>query len=228
MPSFAIIAEGVTDQAVIENILLGCFGDEEGEPVVNYVQPPREAIAKGSVPAPGGWTLVFRSLRQGDHRKALQLNDYVIVHIDTDVCEEPGYDVSRLRSDGKALALEELIEQVRLRLVTAMDADFYAKHADRVVFAIAVDSIECWLLPLLYEGEAAKKAKTTGCLDAADWKLRRLKRPPLSTAGSKSLKSYEAVSRDYTKRRRLMEHRGENASLEVFVRTLEGYIARGP
>jgi hypothetical protein len=224
VPSFAIIAEGVTDQAVLENVVLGFFGDEDDEPVVRHVQPPREVTPKG-VPAPGGWTLVLRSLRQGDHRKALQLNDYVIVHIDTDVCEEPGYGVSRRAADGRALGPEELVEQVRRRLLTEMGAAFYDEHGARIIFAIAVDAIECWLLPLLYDGEPAKKAKVTGCLDAADWKLRRQKRPPLSTADSKSLPSYEAASRPYLKRRTLMDHRGENVSLDLFVRNLEALSA---
>ena len=55
--------------------MLGYFGDENGQPVVNYVQPPRDVVPKGGAPAPGGWTLVFRALQDGKHRKALQLND---------------------------------------------------------------------------------------------------------------------------------------------------------
>lgn len=215
MPSFAIIAEGVTDQAVLENILLGYFGNDEDEPVVTYVQPPRDATPKGRDPAPGGWTLVFQSLQQGDHRKALQLNDYVVIHIDTDVSEDKGYDVRRRDAAGQPLTPAALIEQVRLRLLDAMGPELREQYSRRIVFAIAVDSIECWLLPLLYDGEPAKKAKITGCLEAADWKLRRLKRPPLSTAGSKSLPSYEKASRDYSKRRNLMDHRGENPSLAL-------------
>lgn len=225
MPSFAIIAEGVTDQAVLENILRGYFSAED-EPVVNYVQPPRDATSTGRDPAPGGWTLVFRSLRAGDHRKALQLNDYVIIHIDTDVSEDPGYDVSRRAEDGRSLRPDELIEQVKIKLA-AMDPVFFARNAARIVFAIAVDSIECWLLPLLYDGEPAKKAKITGCLKAADWKLRRLHQPPLSTADSKTLASYERVSQAYTKQRKLLEHRGQNPSLDVFVTNLEA-LGAGP
>jgi hypothetical protein len=205
---------------VLENILRGYFSAED-ETVVNHVQPPRDAPSKGRVPAPGGWTLVLRSLRAGDHRKALQLNDYVVVHIDTDVCEEPGYDVSRRAADGRPLLPEEIIEEVAKKLVEAMGADFFARNAARIVFAIAVDAIECWLLPLLYDGEAAKKAKTAGCLEAADGKLRRLDQPPLSTAGGKNLARYETVSRAYIKRRKLMEHRGENPSLDVFVKNLD-------
>ncbi len=168
---------------------------------------------------------MLRSLRQGDHRKALQLNDYVVVHIDTDVSEEPGYGVPRRAADGRALSPEELVEQVRLRLVTEMGVAFHEEHGARVVFAIAVDAIECWLLPLLYDGEpAAKKAKTTGCLKAADDKLRRLNLPLLS----KSPASYDRASRDYAKHRTLILHRDENPSLDIFVKNLEALAAAKP
>jgi hypothetical protein len=217
----------VTDQAVLENILQGFFQQGEDEPIVNYVQPPRDATPRGSGPAPGGWTLVFRSLRAGDHRKALQLNDYVIIQIDTDVAEEPGFDVSHRAPDGRTLSPEELIDQVKRRLIEVMDAEFYARHAGRIIFAVAVHSIECWLLPLLYEDEAAKKAKITGCLDAANRKLQRLNQPPLSTAGHKDLKSYKQASRDYAKRRALLARRGENPSLDVFVKDLEALGGAG-
>jgi hypothetical protein len=109
-----------------------------------------------------------------------------------------------------------------------MDPGFCARNAARILFAVAVDSIECWLLPLLYDGETAKKAKITGCLDAVDWKLRRLGRPPLSTAGSKSLASYERASRDYAKRRTLMARCGENPSLDVFVKSLPALGGASP
>lgn len=222
MPSFAIIAEGVTDQAVLENILNGFFQSDD-ELVVNHVQPPRDVTK----PAPGGWTLVLRSLRQGDHKKALQLNDYVVVHIDTDVSEEPGFDVPHRAPDGRALTPAELMAAVQAKLVAAMDPDFYARHAARIVFAIAVDAVECWLLPLLYDGEAVKQAKITGCLTAADQKLKRLNRPPLSTGSGKSPAIYAKESRDYAKRKKLMQHRAANPSLDVFVRNLEALGAPG-
>ena len=41
--SIALIAEGVTDQAVLENLLLGCFHDPEIEPL----QPLRDATNAG-------------------------------------------------------------------------------------------------------------------------------------------------------------------------------------
>lgn len=59
MATFAIIAEGITDQVVIENILLGCFADEDEEPTVNYEQPLLDTTGQSAAPAYGGWTLVF-------------------------------------------------------------------------------------------------------------------------------------------------------------------------
>ncbi len=221
MPSFAIISEGMTDFVVIENILGGYFSTSDEEVVANPVDLSIDATSMGRGPPPGGWTLVLRALRQGKHREALQNNDYVIVHIDTDVAEEPGYDVPRRDADGQVLSPEELIEKVQCRLIAEMGPESHALCAKQIIFAIAVDSIECWLLPLLYEGEAAKKAKIAGCLEAAERKLRRMNRPLLSTATGKSVASYDGESRDYTKHRKLMEHRDENPSLGVFVKNLE-------
>jgi hypothetical protein len=50
---FGVIAEGPSDQQVIENILLGYFQNEEEEPVINPVQPPRRPLGRHPRPAAG-------------------------------------------------------------------------------------------------------------------------------------------------------------------------------
>jgi len=67
---FGIIAEGPTDQIVIENILLGYFQDQDDEPVINHIQPPRPLTE-----TPAGWGHVFKSLERKDYDGALQYND---------------------------------------------------------------------------------------------------------------------------------------------------------
>lgn len=221
MPNFAIISEGITDFVVLENILCGYFSKCDEEIVANPVDLSIDATSRGSAPPPGGWTLVMRALRQGKHREALQNNDYVIIHIDTDRSEDAGYDVSPRDADGQVLSPEELVQKVQRRLIAEMGPESHAQYAAQIIFAIAVDSIECWLLPLLYPGEAAKKAKITGCLQAADRKLERIDRDFLSPKPNhKDVASYERESRAYAKRRNLMDHCGENPSLEIFVKNL--------
>ena len=59
MLNFGVIAEGPTDQTVIENILLGYFEDQDEEPNIRYIQPPRQLTE-----TPAGWGHVFKSLEQ--------------------------------------------------------------------------------------------------------------------------------------------------------------------
>lgn len=227
MITFGVIGEGVTDYWVVRHIIVGYFGEDA---FVTGIQPPVRASGAERLPGaerpPGGWDLVFKSIAQGDHIEALARNDYVVIQIDTDVCEQKGYDVPR-RDGGRELSVDELVTRVIEKLKGMMGGDSYSKHAGRFIFAIAVDSVECWLLPLLYSD--GRVAKVTGCLAAANEALRRSDEAPLSEMGrrgvEKDLQAYKRVSRPYTKRKRLLELRDANPSLGHFVRQLDAISA---
>lgn len=70
-----------------------------------------------------------------------------MVHIDTDVAEEKGFDVAH-KANGRTREPSDLIAAVIDRLTREMGEEFWRECATRVVFAVAVDSIECWLVPL--------------------------------------------------------------------------------
>ncbi|WP_143393884.1 hypothetical protein [Fimbriiglobus ruber] len=206
---------------VIENILVGYFQGQE-EPSITFVQPPPASVATPS--PPGGWTRVFDSLKRGDCQQVLQFNDFVVIQIDTDVQEEPGFDVPR-REGGSELSLPDRVARVIARLKRDVEPEFCTAHEHRILFAIAVDSIECWLLPLLYVNNKAQK--TTGCLDAANDTLRKKKMDGLSSAeGTKFPRAYERASREYTKQKSLTKHRSRNPSLELFVKQLDDLQGR--
>ena len=213
MLKFGIIAEGPTDQTVIENILLGYFEDQEEEPAINHIQPPRPLTE-----TPAGWGHVFKSLEQKDHEEALQYNDYLVIHIDTDVQEEPGFDVPR-RDGGKELSVSDRVDRVIARLKQDIDEGFYQANAHRILFAIAVDTIECWLLPLLYGDK--KAAKTTGCLESANRALRKTNQNALSAGENKFIHAYEKASSGYRKRKTLIELHDKNPSLGLFIKQLD-------
>lgn len=196
MPSFAIFAEGPTDQPVIENVLVGVYGSAVD---ARYVQPKPGA--------PGGWTLVFASLRAGEVEEALSVNDYAIIQIDTDVCDDIGFDVV------KPQPLPALIEAVRERLIEVM-GERSAHYAHRVFFAICVHSLECWLLPLL-QTRRPKRSKIEGCEAAANQLLRRANAAPLS----KNPNRYRDVSAPYRKAKNLQRAR-QDPSLAAFLDSL--------
>lgn len=212
-----IVAEGKTDQVVIEHIIDGALADL-GETFVDLVQPP---VAGGGPEDFGNWEHVFRWLASERCRKALQLYDMLIVQIDTDVCERPGFDVSR-REQARELEPRELIERVAERLQLQLGAELLAAYEHKIVFAIAVDELECWLLPLLFPDGQAKAAKTTGCFAVAMEELRRQNQPGLLGAknATKDRARYAAISRPLRKPRQLGLARERQMSLDAFVTTL--------
>src|SRR5437773_5622904 len=90
MGDFALVCEGVTDYAVLKNILIGCFqGQSEQKPVINQVQPD-VSLAAEEWQQHGGWSQVLRYLENKLYRKAFQTNRYLLLQIDTDVAAEYG------------------------------------------------------------------------------------------------------------------------------------------
>lgn len=215
MKTFGLIAEGATDHAVIESILLGFFADQDEEPLINRLQPPRDETGAPKEGTFGGWNELFEYFKRGDHRQALQFNSYLIVHVDTDVSEQKGFDVPH-REGGKELSPEELIPRVIARLTQAMGQEFYEQHKERFLFAVAVHQVECWLLPLL-TNEAKKQGKTKGCLDAANDALRKRNEKALD----KQPRRYQDASRGYRKRKALLACAPLNPSLKIFIEALE-------
>jgi len=216
MTTIGILSEGRTDQVVIERVLQGFFGrDDRLE--VNPIFPPE--VPPVGEPEEGGWTVLKHHLMQGRHRQALSLNDYLVIHIDTDVCEDVGFEVPRRDpASESARSPEELREAVIDRLREWMGRDFCQTYGTRLLFAIAVDGIECWLLPLL-EDKPAKRSKTTGCRDAADAALSRAGRPSLGATDR--VRRYMEEASPYLKRKTLMKKGQFNPSLGSFLRELE-------
>jgi hypothetical protein len=213
---FAIIAEGQSDQAVLENIILGYFQKDGEEPVINHVQPPPPTPDCPGPPA--GWVQVFSSLQRGRHQEALQFNDYLVIHIDADVQEEVGFEVPR-RENGKELPVAERVERIVARLLREIDSGFYNTNARRILFAVAVDSIECWLLPLLHNDKKAEKI--TGCLRSANHALRKAGRKGLASGDTKFPIAYDEASHEYRKHTTLRKHCDRNPSFRVFIKRLD-------
>ena len=220
---FAIVAEGLTDQIILRHILLGFFSPWEEEPTINFVQPLCDTTGQKSAPSPGGFDQVIKYLENGRFREALQFNRYLVIQLDTDISEQ--YGVSK-HDGGQERTIEELIEAVTERLRGLLGEPILASHGHRFLFAIAVHSSECWLLPLCFDGsQKAKQGKIAGCLAAANHALRTSGRPVLSTGEGKNEHkdpaAYAALARAYGRRKTLLQHRDDNPSLRVFLHSLE-------
>ena len=117
---------------------------------------------------------------------------------------------------GSSLRLQnrELWKTVVELFKTQIGDDFFLEYKHRIIFAIAIDSTECWLLPL-YETEKKKIDKQQNCFDVLQ--------KALSKKGiklKKDRRTYERISDPYTKKKTLEKNYRKNKSLELFVQEI--------
>lgn len=214
MKSLGLISEGITDEVVISNILSGylCTGDVD----MTVLTPVRDETDQSRVIEGGGWHSVIEYVKSSKFNEAFIFLDYVIIHIDTDVCEEPRYGVPR-HKDGVELDPLQLIEAVRSRFRAWIGDRIFELRKEQIIFAIAVDSIECWLLPLYFENSKSKRQKTVNCLGTLNQALNKKYR---FTIGAKERDYYEKASIAYNDHGTLLRLYTYNPSLRVFVEEL--------
>ena len=203
--TFAGIVEGVTDKRVITNILAGYFNNPDIK--VTWLQP-RDTIPNTKEP-PAGWTRVLKYCKTKQFKYSFQENEYVIIHIDTDVSPKETFDIAHHDENGILLTPEQLIAKVVNKFRSLIGEDFYDQYADKIIFAIAVHSIECWLLPLCLP---EKKAEIDDCMNI-------LKRD-LPNFQPKDHKYYQEISMEYANKSSLLKLYPENPSLKIFIEQL--------
>lgn len=230
MVDFALITEGQSDQAVLENILYGYFGEDDID--VNPLQPRTDKTGKFYLENQsdkdverneyGTWGNVFWYCRSELFRSIFQNNDFVIIQLDTDVSEQDGFNVAQtfINSDGEQenLTVEELIQKVQERIASEIDKAVYERFKDRIFFAICVDSIECWLLPIFFSDGDKKAIKTQGCFNALNRQLEKTNNKRISI--SKPARRYAEVSQSYSKKKVLFKKGAQNPSLKIFLDSL--------
>ncbi len=217
---FAIVSEGVTDHAVLKNILIGYFKEKGHSPRITPIQPLTDATIEGNPEWTrfGTWENVFRFLREGRHRAALAYSEYIIVQIDTDRSEHTNFGVPHTEF-GQRISPEELVVRVRDRLKREIGTDDFEKYVKRFVFAICVHELECWLLPL-WTSESKKAAKTKGCLTTVNKALKRNNKTPIREE-RKKFECYNNVSLPFRQKGKLREVAPLNPSLKLFFDELE-------
>lgn len=206
-----IISEGVTDQIIIEAIVQGHL--ENKDIILEPLQPK-----KGE---DGGWSRVVEYCKSKDFKESFPFRDgFTIIHIDCDV-----FKGNELPEDCKwpldGLGTQETCVMVRSKLLQLIGLNADDEISVNIVFAIAVDSIECWLLPLYFENAPKTMAKTSGCIGALNKVLPE-------TEGfyihQKKPDDYSKMARHYRKKKNVAFSCKQNESLNFFVDNLESQI----
>ncbi len=219
MGDFVLVTEGVTDHTILKNVLIGYFKNQR-EPEINFDQPDVRRV-----PSHGGWTLVIQSLRERKYRQAFQFNQFVTVQIDTDVSGESGFGVPRQDVNGP-MPVEEFIPRVIDRLKAEIAEEDLVRYSDRFIFAIGVDQLECWLLPLWFKDSKGKQTSNCTnrlgeCPQLRDELNRKRPKLPWIRPEEKDQGSYDVASKGYKKRATLIADASKNPSLAFFIELLD-------
>jgi len=209
--SIGIVAEGITDQLVLQNILLGFFKETLSEQDIYFDQPPDRSLEEERY---GSWAMVMTYLKQGRHRDVFQLRDYLVVQIDSDVSHLKHFDVSHTDPDtGKERSVTSLVAAIRERLGDWIGTADLQRYASRFLFAICVHETECWLVPLWEESR--HHDATTNCTSRVQRGQRKQKvKQPIN---KNEPRSYDAASASYRKRKVLEAAAKSQVSLGLFL-----------
>jgi len=149
MASFAIICEGVSENLCIRAIIERFFS--QSEPSFSNIEPELEIRHHKQVQAGfGGWMEVLNHCTTEVFKEALISNDYLIVQIDTDRCDQPPFNI-KLQNEGGHLRPDgDIYIDVVHRILQNVDSTFYETNINRIIFAVCFNEIECWFLPIFF------------------------------------------------------------------------------
>ena len=179
---FGIICEGFTDKPTIKNILCGYFSIQNPNSEIAELQPPFGQTDGG------GWRPLLQYLTSLRFQEDVLNNEFVILHIDTDVSMD--FNVPHIDSIGNELSVEVLVQNISHKLIAKINEgllDFYSDNANKIIFAISVHSIECWLVAYY-----AEHAEIHNCFDV----LRAVKLPN-NIQVSKKQRTYDTLSKPF-------------------------------
>lgn len=222
---FGIIAEGITDVWTIQQIIEAVYNDrnDSEEATTTELQPM-------SSEDPGSYTLVFKFLQSEKLSQFLEdPTAHVIIQIDTDTLglwseyfkgQQHLLDmlITIPRPDGGSQKdTSEIVNQIIKFMIEVIGKEYYESKKDRIVFAIAVNEIECWILTL-HAKKNSDKDKIANCLKSLTHNY-GFSIDPNKKAHKNGFHFKQAI-KDFKQWKKLEEIYKSNKSLEIFIECL--------
>lgn len=157
-----IISEGISDYWVLKHIVERYLKECDV-----YTIPLKPKVTpKGKQEGFGTWQGVFQYIKGEDEDKLIIEAQnagcrFVIIQIDTDVCEE--YGVGKDTSD-----IDVFWNKVKEKLSQSIHHEF---NQSTILYAICIHELECWLIPFV-SSDAKKCNAIDNCLNSVNRVIR--------------------------------------------------------
>lgn len=218
--TFGLITEGVSEHNIIKYLLERFFRDED--PYFSSFVPK---IVDGKQIDDGGWTKVLEACGSEDIETYLIENDYLIVQIDTDMSQTSPFNVSHTFTDEDGKVVEKPTDQLHKDVMDVLQSriplEIWGTFQDKIIFAICIHTIECWLLPAVYSDENRTAIKN--CLNRLNRGIKqKLNLRPITQKNSvQSRKTYATVLSHYKKKKDILEASRFNFGFQRFIDALK-------
>lgn len=206
---FGLACEGPTDQITIENILCGYFGNPDLDKDITELQPPFDGTDQTQ--GGGGWPILLKYLTSTRFRDDVLNTEFIVLQIDSDIADKLG--VAHKDHSGNELPTELVISGVRTKLIESINtgvSEFYETHAPKIIFAICVHSLECWLV--------SHHAEQTAIHDCSEV-LKTVINPNIIRVAKKQ-KNYNKLSEPFLDRINIDALAKKDPSFRVFIQSL--------
>lgn len=216
MTRIALVTEGKSEHWVIKHIIQHYL--KEKEIFFRQIQPQ---IVDEKQESTGGWLEVLKFCqRTEDIRSALIETDYLIIQIDTDESPKPGFGVPHTKDGGRLKSHEELFDEIIAKLNEIIDPSIENLLRKKIIFAICIHSIECWLLPIYLTNH--HRYDTTNCMSTINNELRRknLKTIPQKKQTLNRQRVYESILRNWKRKQEIESSAQFNEGFRRFVNSL--------
>lgn len=207
-----IISEGRPDQAVIENILDGVFDDFELILIRPKLESDTTDIQLKNLAALGGLSRVKadceeKTLFTEFFDQDIQNEDFMIIQLDT--AEIETFSVVRPTKKSNNNYVSELRTNVIDKIKEWLDDEEYD---NKIIHAISIEELEAWLLTIFENKDSISSMNPKA-------KLKKL----LSKKNKSSVETYQnyhSLSKDFSKKKKLVTCCKRNESLSFFVQEL--------
>lgn len=216
--SFGIICEGPSDYRIVKRILNVFFKEED--PFSTCYQPKQLTSGKSDF---GGWPRVLECCSDDTLKEIFEFNNYAIIQIDTDCSQDSPFSVQHVGADGQTKSHLQLYEDVIAKLDSLIAQPEIQENKHRILFAICIHSIECWLLPLVYNDN--KRENANNCLSDLNRAVqKKFKRMVYLNEHNKNdtggIKVYNELISDWKRKADITTSAAYNTGFQKFVESL--------
>ncbi len=217
MIKIALITEGVTDQFIIKPIIENYFKNAEFR--FTPIQPPVDETDKQA--GFGSWVNVVSVCKNNDISELFNYNDFVVIQIDADISQEKGFDVPHLKK-GKQVENKELCNNIVNQLKSFITNEVIDKYSNRVLYAIGILSMECWLVPLVDLGH--NKNTINNCIKRLNIGLAKKNVKTINPSNKNNFQSrttYKKLAGEFKNKKIIDKFAKQNTGFEYFVSQFE-------